>query len=215
MEFSNTATAGSGDDVQRSVQIVLTIKTTLRYDEQHRKGKRARTQGIVFGSENGDQNDPGWNTPFGFEMRSNLQYTFELRPSTNRGQIELKLTKTLHLNDDKTYKLTTLDKHEESGFNEHYWGVTTAPSKRLGWISSFFLPGWVKDKVNEGKDIGWDYAEALDEKVSQMGEMLKTSIFLPAAEIFMFKGVDVDGNGNVYVGITYDTITEGNTTHST
>lgn len=214
MEFSNTAPVGTGDDVQRSVQIVLTIKTTVRYDKQDRLGKRITARGRGLGKENGDQNDPGWTTPVGFEMRSNLQYTFHFQPSTNRGQMELKVIKTLHLNDDKTVNWKNLEKHEEEGFRNHYWGITTAPSTRLNWISKFFLPSWVERYVNQGKGLGEDYTNALDGKVGAMGEMLKTSVFFPASEVFMFKGADVDGNGNVYVGIAYDTINQG-TRHPT
>ena len=74
------------------------------------------------------------------------------------------------------------------------------------------------DMVKELKAVGRGFAvgasEDLKRAVTGLADSLSTTVIMPAGDIFMFKGLNTDPQGNVFSGITYSTPSGGEvTTH--
>ena len=74
------------------------------------------------------------------------------------------------------------------------------------------------DMVKELKAMGRGFAvgasEDLKGTVTGLADSLSTTVMMPAGDVFLFKGLNTDPQGNVYSGITYSTPSGGEvTTH--
>ena len=69
------------------------------------------------------------------------------------------------------------------------------------------------DMVKELKAVRRRFAvgasEDLKKAVTGLADSLSTTVVMPAGDIFMFKGLNTDPQGNVYSGITYSTPSGG------
>ena len=74
--------------------------------------------------------------------------------------------------------------------------------------------GMVKELKAVGRGLAVGASEDLKNAVTGLANSLSTTVIMPAGDIFMFKGLNTDPQGNVYSGITYSTPSGGEvTTH--
>jgi hypothetical protein len=120
-------------------------------------------------------------------------------PQMNKGEIQKIGTPPSLWPDMKHSNPGTIDTYSAGvyswGDREGFFSV----SGNTGMDDSLnLLKGWTDPDVAK-------IATALDNVLSQ----LNTRIMMPAGNVFSFKGMNVDGQGNLYSGITYDSLTGG------
>ncbi|RDW57743.1 hypothetical protein BP5796_12544 [Coleophoma crateriformis] len=197
--YSNLATnPDDGDDLKHAVKIVITSKNEISNSKYTREINFWGTA-----PEAADEEDPaGWSLSRGSLAWLNFRYEFTLRPDpANRGSLQLTLDAQSHHGSDG--RIRTFERRRQGSDPE--WGAWSdweSESNIQGLAEAF--GGSMQSFATEMASFG---SNKLTDAVAKLGETFKSSIILPAAEVFMFKGIDVDENGNLYVGVAYDTPT--------
>ncbi|VUC30479.1 unnamed protein product [Clonostachys rosea] len=204
--IAGTALSDNLDDVKRTVKITVSSWNRISYAHQKRKTKLELTweggPGVMKMLENVDEDDnAAWEDVGRGECWLNFRYVFILKPDpANRGSLQLTMESQPHI-DPATGKVRSYNRRSKSGDAD--WGAWS------DWGSSDFLANMAEIFTNGLENLAGSLAdfggEELTTSVKELGDKLKSSVVLPAATEFMFKGFDVDGEGNLYVGITYDT----------
>jgi hypothetical protein len=50
---------------------------------------------------------------------------------------------------------------------------------------------------------------SINDKLADVYKTLQTKIIMPAGNVFQFKGLNVDGQGNVYCPVDYSSVLKG------
>lgn len=74
------------------------------------------------------------------------------------------------------------------------------------WLESLGYAGELKAFC---KSLCVGVTGKLKKAVTGLADSLSTTVIMPAGDVFMFKGLNTDAQGNVYSGITYSTPSGG------